>query len=58
MRFANANDDFKITKTIVVNAMIRILIDFMQRQIKFYISVIMINVFLLLQIKNAMLIKI
>ena len=57
MRFANANDDFKIAKTIVVNVMIRILIDFMQRQIKFHIFIIMINVFSLLQMKNAMLIE-
>ena len=57
MRFANANDDFKIVKIIVVNAMIKILTDFMQRQIKFHISVIIINVFLLLQMKNAVLIK-
>ena len=57
MRFANANDDFEIAKTIVVNAMTKILTDFMQRQIKFHISVIMINVFLLLQMKSAMLIK-
>ena len=28
MRFANANDDFKIAKTIVMNAMTRILINF------------------------------
>ena len=28
MRFVNANDDFEIAKTIVVNAMTRILIDF------------------------------
>ena len=48
MRFANANNDFEIVKTIVESAMTRILTDFMQRQIKFYISVIMINVFLLL----------
>ena len=57
MRFANANDDFEIAKTIVVSAMTRILTDFMQRQIKFHISVIMINVFLLLQMKSAVLIK-
>ena len=57
MRFANANDDFEIAKLIVINAMIRILIDFMQRQIKFHISIIMISVFSLLQIKSAMLIK-
>ena len=48
MHFANANNDFKIAKIIVVNAMTRILINFMQYQIKFYIFVIMINVFLLL----------
>ena len=58
MQFANANNDFEIAKIIVVNAMTRILINFMQRQIKFYIFVIMINVFLLLQMKSAMLIKI
>ena len=58
MRFANANDDFKIVKIIVMNAMTKILTDFMQCQIKFHISVIMIIVFLLLQMKNAMLIKI
>ena len=58
MRFANANNNFKDAKAIVVNAIIRILINFIQRQIKFYISVIIINVFLLLQIKNAVLIKI
>ena len=57
MRFANANDNFKIVKTININAMTRILTDFMQRQIKFHISVIMISVFLLLQMKIAMLIK-
>ena len=57
MRFANANDDFKIAKTIIVNVITRILTDFMQRQIKFHISVIMINVFSLLQMKSAMLIK-
>ena len=28
MRFANANDDFEIAKTIDINAMIKILIDF------------------------------
>ena len=48
MRFANANDNFEIIKIIVVSAMTRILTDFMQRQIKFHISVIMINAFLLL----------
>ena len=48
MRFANANDDFEIMKTIVVNAIIKVLIDFMQHQIKFHISVIMISVFSLL----------
>ena len=48
MRFANANDDFEIAKIIVVNVIIRILTDFMQRQIKFYIFVIIINVFSLL----------
>ena len=48
MRFANANDNFKIIKTIVKSAMIKILIDFMQRQIKFHLVIIMINVFLLL----------
>ena len=48
MRFVNANNDFEIAKIIVVNVMIKILIDFMQRQIKFHISVIIINVFLLL----------
>ena len=57
MRFANANDNFKVAKIIVMNAMIRILTDFMQRQIKFHISVIIINVFSLLQMKSAMLIK-
>ena len=57
MRFANANNDFKIAKTIIVNVITEILINFMQRQIKFYISIIMINVFSLLQMKNAMLIK-
>ena len=57
MRFADANDDFKVAKIIVVNAMTRILTDFMQRQIKFHIFVIMISVFLLLQMKSAMLIK-
>ena len=45
MRFANANDDFEIAKMIVVNMMIKILTDFMQRQIKSHISVIIINVF-------------
>ena len=58
MRFANANDNFEIAKTIIMNAITKILTDFMQRQIKFYISVIIINVFSLLQIKSAMLIKI
>ena len=48
MRFANANDDFKIMKIIIINVIIKILTDFMQRQIKFHISVIIINVFLLL----------
>ena len=48
MRFTNANDDFKIMKTIIVSAMTKILTHFMQRQIKFHISVIIINVFLLL----------
>ena len=48
MRFANANDNFKIAKTIIVNAITKILTDFMQRQIKFHISIIMINVFSLL----------
>ena len=57
MRFANANDDFEVAKTIVMSVMIRILTDFMQRQIKFHISVIMISVFSLLQMKSAMLIK-
>ena len=57
MRFANANDDFEIVKIIIVSAMIKILIDFMQRQIKFHISVIIISVFSLLQMKSAMLIK-
>ena len=57
MRFANAHDDFKIAKIIVINAMIKILTDFMQRQIKFHIFVIMINAFSLLQIKSAVLIK-
>ena len=57
MRFANANDDFEIIKTINVNVITRILINFMQRQIKFYIFVIMINIFSLLQMKNVMLIK-
>ena len=57
MRFANANDDFEITKMIVVNVIIRILTDFMQRQIKFHISVIIISVFSLLQMKSAILIK-
>ena len=57
MRFANANDDFEVAKMIVVSAMTKILTDFMQRQIKFYISVIIISVFLLLQMKSAMLIK-
>ena len=57
MRFANANDDFEIANAIVVNAMIKILTDFMQRQIKFHISVIMINAFSLLQMKSAVLIK-
>ena len=57
MRFVNANDNFENAKTIIINVMIKILIDFMQRQIKFYNFVIMINIFLLLQMKNAMLIK-
>ena len=57
MRFANANNDFKIAKTIIINAMTKILTDFMQRQIKFHISVIMISAFSLLQMKSAMLIK-
>ena len=57
MRFADANDDFKVTKMIVMSAMIRILTDFMQCQIKFHISVIMINAFSLLQMKSAILIK-
>ena len=57
MYFADVNDDFEIAKTIVVSAMIRILTDFMQRQIKFHIFVIMINVFSLLQMKSAILIK-
>ena len=45
MCFANANDDFEIIKTIIMNAMIKILTDFMQRQIKFYIFIIMITIF-------------
>ena len=57
MRFADANDDFEVAKTIVMSAMTRILTDFMQRQIKFHISVIIINVFSLLQMKSAVLIK-
>ena len=57
MRFVNANNDFKIAKIIVVNAMIKILTDFMQRQIKFHIFVIIINAFSLLQIKSAILIE-
>ena len=57
MCFTNANDDFEIARTIIMNAITRILIDFMQRQIKFHISVIIINVFSLLQMKSAMLIK-
>ena len=48
MRFVNANNDFEIAKIIDVNIMIKILIDFMQRQIKFHISVIIIKVFSLL----------
>ena len=36
MRFVNINDNFEIAKTIVMNAMIRILINFMQRISKFY----------------------
>ena len=48
MRFANANDDFKIANAIVMSAMTKILADFMQRQIKFHIFVIMINAFSLL----------
>ena len=48
MRFANANDDFEIAKTIIINAMTRILTNFMQRQIKFHIFVIMISAFSLL----------
>ena len=58
MRFANANDDFKIAKIIIMNAMIKILIDFMQRQIKFHFSIMIINVFSLLQIKSTIFIKI
>ena len=57
MHFANANNDFKIAKTIDINVMIKILIDFMQCQIKFHIFIIIINAFLLLQMKSAMLIK-
>ena len=58
MRFANANNDFEIAKTINVNAMIRILINFMQHQIKFHIFIIIINALSLQQMKSAMLIKI
>ena len=57
MRFINANDDFEVAKAIIVNVIIKILTDFMQRQIKFYISVIMISAFSLLQMKSAVLIK-
>ena len=57
MRFADMKNNFEIAKTIIVSAIIRILTDFMQRQIKFHISVIIINVFLLLQMKSAVLIK-
>ena len=57
MRFADANDDFEVAKTIVVSAMTEILTDFMQRQIKFHTSVIMINASSLLQMKSAVLIK-
>ena len=52
MRFANANNNFEIIKTIIMNAMIKILTDFMQHQIKFHIFIIIINVFLLLQMKT------
>ena len=58
MNLANANNDFEIAKTIIMNVMIKILIDFMQRQIKFHIFIIIINVFSLLQMKSAILIKI
>ena len=57
MRFANANDNFEIMKIIIINMITRSLTDFMQRQIKFHIFIIIINIFLLLQIKSAMLIK-
>ena len=57
MRFANANNDFKIAKIIVVSAITKILTDFMQHQIKFHISVIMISAFSLRQMKSAILIK-
>ena len=58
MRFAYANNDFEIAKIIIVNTITKILTDFMQRQIKFHIFVIIINVSSLLQMKSAVLIKI
>ena len=57
MHFANANNNFEIIKTIIINAMTRILTDFIQCIIKFHIFVIIINVFSLMQSKNALLIK-
>ena len=58
MHFANAIDDFEIVKIIIVNLIIRILTNFIQRINKFYIFIIIINVFSLMQMKNATLIKI
>ena len=57
MRFADANDDFGVAGAVVVSAVARILADFMQRQIKFHISAIMVSASSLLQMKSAVLIR-